>query len=143
LNTHRDALSATINQHAVFIFHGDGVLSADHGYRLLKRVLRNSAAQRAFSWLHPDWAWSLAKGTSVTSRAVQRGGEEDDPDYLAFARRKFNEGFSGVVMGHTHRPLEHREADNTYVNLGDWISHFTYGVHDGARLSLAHWQSNR
>lgn len=81
----------------------------------------------------------LARGTSKTSRAYDRGGPEDDKDYVAFAQRKFAEGFAEVVMGHTHRPMEHREGLNTYVNLGDWIAHFTYGLHDGARLSLMTW----
>jgi UDP-2,3-diacylglucosamine hydrolase len=139
LATHADGLAAQIGDDAVYVFHGDGILASDHGYRLLKKVLRNPVVQRAFSWIHPDWAWSLARGTSITSRAVQRSEEEDDPDYLAFARAKFAEGFSGVVLGHTHRPYEHREARHTYINLGDWISQFTYGLHDGARLSLQQW----
>jgi UDP-2,3-diacylglucosamine hydrolase len=70
---------------------------------------------------------------------MDHGGPEDDRDYLTFARQKFAEGYSGVVMGHTHRPVEHREDSHTYINLGDWITHFTYGLHDGSRLSLLHW----
>jgi UDP-2,3-diacylglucosamine hydrolase len=141
LITHENGLAAQIGDDAVYVFHGDGILASDHGYRLLKKVLRNRVAQRAFSWIHPDWSWSLARGTSVTSRAVQRREDEDDPDYLAFARAKFAEGFSGVVLGHTHRPYQYREAHHTYINLGDWISQFTYGLHDGASLRLCHWPS--
>ena len=70
---------------------------------------------------------------------MDHGGPEDDRDYLAFAQRKFAEGYDGVVMGHTHRPVEHREGSHTYINLGDWIEQFTYGLHDGRQLSLKHW----
>lgn len=141
LSIHTDSLAAQIGDDAVYIFHGDGVLKSDRGYRLLKRVLRNRATQRVFSWLHPDWSWNLARGTSTTSRTIQRDRPEDDQDYLAFARARFAEGYAGVVMGHTHRPCEYHENNHTYINLGDWISHFTYGLHDGRRLSLQHWPS--
>jgi UDP-2,3-diacylglucosamine hydrolase len=139
VRTLRDDLAVKVGDQSVYVFHGDGVLARDHGYRFLKKVLRNPAAQRAFSWIHPDWGMTLARGTSKTSRAHERGGVEDDKDYLAFAQQKFAEGYTGVVMGHTHRPVEHHEGPHTYLNLGDWITHFTYGLHDGARLSLRHW----
>jgi len=136
MHIHMDTLTADIAGQPVFIFHGDGVLARDHGYRLVKRILRNRAMQRVFSWLHPDLGMRLARGTSVTSRAVIKSNPLDDQEYLARARKMFSEGYRGVVMGHTHRPVEHIEGDNTYINLGDWILHYTYGIHDGTRLSL-------
>ena len=139
LQIHPDDLAVSVNGQPTYVFHGDGVLRRDNGYRALKRLLRNRLAQRAFSWIHPDLAMRLACGTSKTSRAYDHGGPEDDHDYVAFAQRKFAEGFAGVVMGHTHRPMEHREGSHTYVNLGDWITHFTYGLHDGTRLRLLTW----
>jgi len=41
------------------------------------------------------------------------------------------------VFGHRHLPLEITLAEtSSYVNLGDWISYYTYGVFDGTKLSL-------
>jgi UDP-2,3-diacylglucosamine hydrolase len=134
---HPDSMAADVEGQAVFVYHGDGVLARDHGYRLVKRVLRNRFAQRLFSWLHPDLGMWLARGTSTTSRTYERYRSSDEEEYLALARRKFAEGFRGVVMGHTHRPQEVVEGECTYINLGDWIEHFTFGVHDGAQLKLA------
>jgi UDP-2,3-diacylglucosamine hydrolase len=131
-----NALSADIGGRAVYIFHGDGILARDHGYRFMKRVFRARWAQRAFSWLHPDLAMCVARGTSITSRTVIKANPDDDGEYLAFARQKFAEGYSDVVLGHTHRPVEHGEGDRMYVNLGDWIQHFSYGLHDGQQLRL-------
>lgn len=136
LRIHADTLPARIGEQAVFVYHGDGILARDNGYRLMKKVLRNRAAQRVFSWFHPDLAMRLARGTSVTSRTVKRARPEDDAEYLAFARAKFAEGYDGVVLGHTHRPIEHSEQGHTYVNLGDWIYEYSYARHDGTRLSL-------
>jgi len=136
MSIHSDNMATQIGEGAVFVFHGDGLLSRDHGYRLLKRVLRNRVAQAAFSWLHPDFAMRLASDTSKTSRAITTMNANDDAEYLEFARGKFRQGFHGVVMGHTHRPIQHVEGEHTYINLGDWITHYTFGLHDGTRLSL-------
>ncbi len=136
LKLHANTLTAQIGGQATYIFHGDGILARDTGYRLMKKVLRNRAAQRVFSWLHPDLAMRLARGTSVTSRTVKRARPDDDAEYLAFARSQFAEGYAGVILGHTHRPIEHVEDGHTYVNLGDWIYAYSYGLHDGTRLRL-------
>jgi UDP-2,3-diacylglucosamine hydrolase len=45
------------------------------------------------------------------------------------------------VFGHRHLPLELSVDDKaTYINIGDWISHYTYGVFDGETLTLQHWK---
>jgi UDP-2,3-diacylglucosamine hydrolase len=30
----------------------------------------------------------------------------------------------------------------TYVNLGDWITHFTYGMFDGKKVVLRKWETS-
>jgi UDP-2,3-diacylglucosamine hydrolase len=136
LHVHADALCAEIAGQSVYVYHGDGVLARDHGYRLLKKMLRNRAAQRLFTWLHPDCGMALAHGTSKTSRTLIKENPEEDREYLAFARRKFADGYQAVVLGHTHRPVQYEENGRVYVNLGDWISHYSYACHDGASLEL-------
>jgi len=42
------------------------------------------------------------------------------------------------VFGHRHLPLDIHLNNNTshYINLGDWITYYTYGVFDGEQLHL-------
>ena len=41
------------------------------------------------------------------------------------------------VFGHRHLPLQIDLENNAkYINLGDWITHFTYGVFDGDSYRL-------
>ena len=41
------------------------------------------------------------------------------------------------IFGHRHLPLDLQVSENSrYVNLGDWIQYFTYGVFDGEALKL-------
>lgn len=138
--THQDGLALQIATSNVFVFHGDGVLKSDHGYRVLKRILRNRIAQRLFLWLHPDLGMLLARGTSQQSRNATKGNPAEDADYREFAEHMLNSGYSGVIMGHAHRPVEEQLAGGTYINLGDWIYHYTYAVHDGSALRLLKWE---
>jgi len=141
--THDDALIVQIASKKIFVFHGDGVLRSDHGYRLLKRVLRHPVAQRLFLWLHPDLGMWLARGTSKQSRNATKGNPAEDEDYNRFGEFALGQGYQGVVLGHAHRPMQLEFPNGTYVNLGDWIYHFTYARHDGERLSLLKWSDSK
>ena len=124
-----------------YVGHGDGLAKADKGYRVLKRVLRNPLNNRLFGLLHPDLGFALADACSRLSRR-HRPFDVDDSDYDDFARQKLHEGYNGVVLGHTHRPRRWEEDEGTYVNLGDWIDHDTYGRLEGGRLTLERWPAN-
>lgn len=136
LTIHPDDFIARVGERLLYIYHGDGILPRDHGYRLLKHILRSPTAQRLFSWIHPDVGMWLAKRASMAGTYDRKGQVDDDAEYVAFAKRKWEEGCQTVILGHSHRPLEVREQDRCFVNLGDWMTHFTYAVHDGDTLTL-------
>jgi UDP-2,3-diacylglucosamine hydrolase len=70
----------------------------------------------------------------------------DDVEFLGegkewlvqYAKRKQEtRQYDYFVFGHRHLPLEIQLGKGaTYVNLGDWITHFTYGVLDENGLVL-------
>jgi UDP-2,3-diacylglucosamine hydrolase len=44
------------------------------------------------------------------------------------------------VFGHRHFAIDFKIDESTrYINLGDWIKLFTYGVFDGNDMSLEKW----
>jgi UDP-2,3-diacylglucosamine hydrolase len=46
------------------------------------------------------------------------------------------------IYGHRHVPGVHALNENSdYVNLGDWVTHFTYAVWDGSELQLKKFES--
>ncbi|MCB9358031.1 MAG: UDP-2,3-diacylglucosamine diphosphatase [Calditrichaeota bacterium] len=139
--THHDALIVQIADQNIFVFHGDGLLQRDHGYRILKRILRNPIAQRLFLWLHPDLGMWLARGTSRQSRNATKGNPAEDEEYVRFAKKVVESGSDGVVLGHAHRPMQMQFDKATYVNLGDWIYHYSFAKHDGLKLELLHWNA--
>lgn len=140
VNLYFDQLELKINQKKFFIFHGDGISKNDKGYRLLKRIFRNRFNIFLYSLLHPDLGVPLAKWVSSLSRNhTGSQGPPDDTDYVQFALKKFEEGFDYVVCGHLHSPRMQPFGQKVYMNLGDWIDHFTYAEFDGENLTLQSW----
>ena len=133
----------TFNNTSFFIGHGDGLGPGDKGYKRMKKVFTNPVAKWFFKWLHPDIGVKLAQYFSVKNKLLS--GEEDikflgkDNEWLVqYCKRKEQEKHRDFYLfGHRHLPLEIELENNCkYINLGDWISYYTYGVFDGKHFKL-------
>ncbi len=131
------------NGHTFYIGHGDGLGPGDHGYKFLKKVFANPFLQWCFARLHPNFGIGLADFFSKKSRAktgdsdAQFLGEENE--WLAIYSKEIlqKQHFDYFVFGHRHLPLNIKVGEKSrYVNLGDWIQYFTYGVFDGQNMEL-------
>lgn len=109
----------------------------------MKKVFTNPAAQWAFRWLHPDIAMRIANYMSQKNKLIS--GDEDkaflgeDKEFLIlYSKEKLKtEKIDYFVYGHRHLPMVlDLENEAKYINLGDWISYFTYGVFDGEQFDL-------
>lgn len=141
IKVYQDGFSEEINGKKFLIVHGDGLARRDYGYRMLKRILRNSFVKMLIRWIHPDVGFHLAKMFSKKSREYTSSkdfGEADD--MMLFAETKIHEGYDFVVMGHNHVPRYMPFEKGVYINLGDWLKSFTYGVFDGATMKLMNWK---
>jgi UDP-2,3-diacylglucosamine hydrolase len=136
-----------LNGKKVFIGHGDGLGPGDYGYKFIKKVFANPLMQWCFERLHPNFGIWLADRSSKGSR--KKTGDKDavflgpDKEWLAIYAREQQEKnpVDYYVFGHRHLPLELPiEPGARYLNLGDWIVHFTYGVLDGGTLELKKWK---
>jgi UDP-2,3-diacylglucosamine hydrolase len=124
----------------LFFHHGDGLALNDAGYRVLKKILRSKISIFVYSLLHPDWTAPIAHGSSKTSRTYTGHKDFGETDgMIKFAEEKFTEGYDIVIMGHRHKPLEHRTEKGIYLNLGDWISYNSYAEFDGKKIELKEW----
>jgi len=130
----------TIDNKRFYIAHGDGIDPADKGYLFLQKILRNKFFIKLFSFIPPGLAFNLAKLVSGTSRKYDNNSTEilrqNRKQLRTFAGEKFAEGFDCVVLGHYHLPEEYHTGDKTYLNCGDWLKHFTYGVFEEGKLRL-------
>ena len=133
----------TFNGKTFFIGHGDGKGPGDRGYKRMKKLFTHPFSKWLFHWLHPDVGVKFAQYLSVKNKLIS--GAEDvkflgkDNEWLVqYCNRKLtSKHYDFFVFGHRHLPLEiELNATSKYVNLGDWISYFTYGVFDGESMTL-------
>ncbi|MDY3338540.1 UDP-2,3-diacylglucosamine diphosphatase [Riemerella anatipestifer] len=134
---------ATINGKRFLLAHGDGLGPGDKGYKRMKKVFTNPLAQWLFKWLHPDISMRIALYLSQKNKMIS--GEEDkeflgeDKEFLIqYSKEKLkSEHIDYFVFGHRHLPMILEVgAGASYVNLGDWISYYSYGVFDGSQFQL-------
>lgn len=121
-----DELSITLDGKRVYLAHGDA-LDRALVPRFFRFLMRSRVDGWLYSLLHPDIGIGLAHVVASVSRAgsVKPGIVED---MATFARGKLESGFDIVILGHSHVPELRKMNGGTYVNIGDWLTHFTYGV---------------
>ncbi|MFP4367228.1 MAG: UDP-2,3-diacylglucosamine diphosphatase [bacterium] len=126
-----------------YMAHGDGLDERDSGFKVLKKIFTNPVLQWLFARLHPNFAlwfghkWSHKSRYSKELITPFKGEEEEE--HMVFANRILeNEHFDYFVFGHRHIPLDLPLKNNSsrYINLGDWLWHFTYAVFDGNTLEI-------
>jgi UDP-2,3-diacylglucosamine hydrolase len=132
-----------LGAHTFFIGHGDGLGPGDKGYKRMKKVFTNPIAKWFFRWMHPDWGVRIAQYFSTKNKLIS--GEEDmefkgeENEWLVqYAKRKLQDGhIDYFIFGHRHLPLQiSLNEQATYINLGDWITYYTYAQYDGDHLKL-------
>jgi UDP-2,3-diacylglucosamine hydrolase len=147
ITVHHQPIALTVGTKQFFIGHGDGLGPGDKGYKRMKKVFTNPLSKWLFRWIHPDLGMRLGQYLSQKNKLIS--GKEDikfkgeDKEWLvAYSKRKLKEEhFDFFVFGHRHLPLEiELNEKSRYINLGDWISHFTYAEFDGNQLSLKTWK---
>jgi UDP-2,3-diacylglucosamine hydrolase len=115
----------SFNNKTFFIGHGDGLGPHDKGYKRMKKVFTNPVSKWLYRWLHPDLGIKLA--------------QYEEKEWLVQYSKKILEEkhYNFFIFGHRHLPLEIKLSNNsTYINTGDWITHFSYGEFDGEQLLL-------
>lgn len=131
------------------IGHGDGLGPGDRTYKMLKKVFANKFCQWLFHWLHPNLGMGLAKAWSRQSRAHNAesdGGFDPENEWImSYCKSREEEAhFDYYIFGHRHLPIDYQLNDESrYINLGEWVTQYNYGVFDGERFELKKFESNK
>ena len=148
ISVHRQTHTITIGGSRFFIGHGDGLGPKDNGYKFMKKLFINPLARWLFNWIHPDLGIRLGQYLSLKNKLIS--GEENlkflgekNESLVAYSKRKLREKhYDYFVFGHRHLPLEIKLSKKSkYINLGDWITHFTYGEFNGEQMNLKTWKT--
>ena len=140
----------SVNGKSFLIGHGDGKGPGDKGYKRMKKVFTNPFSKWLFRWVHPDWGVQLAQYLSVKNKLISGESDvkflgEDNEWLVQYCKRKLQtKHYDYFVFGHRHLPLSLAVGDNaTYINLGDWVSYFTYGIYDDSGFVLQPYHRNK
>jgi UDP-2,3-diacylglucosamine hydrolase len=144
---HREPVIIIFDDKTFFLAHGDGLGPGDNGYKFLKKVFEFKPSQFLFNWLHPDIGARMGLYFSKKSRLanlskegkLENGVVQQDEMLFQYAERKTMEHpeIDYLVFGHRHIPMQLKVGKKAeVVILGDWISHFSYGVFKNGKMEL-------
>ncbi len=143
---YHEPISLQINNKSLFVGHGDGLGPGDKGYKKLKKMFTNKFFQWAFNWLHPDVGIAIANSWSSKSRAQANHVEQkflgEDEWLWQFAKDQEKlQHHDYYLFGHRHLPLDLEVAENSrYINIGEWLSHNSYGTFEDSELKLCYFE---
>jgi len=132
----------------IYVAHGDGLGPGDHGYKFLKKIFRNRFCNWLFGVAHPYIGIGIANYFSRKSRQKTGSSDEtflgEENEWLIIYSKDVlkTTHYDYFVYGHRHLPLKLQlNKSSSYINLGDWITNFTYAEFDGNNFELKKWEN--
>ena len=145
---HHEPQDFVLNEKKFLIGHGDGLGPKDIGFKRMKKVFTAPFFKWLYRWIHPDIGMRIGTYLSLKNKIIS---EEEDIVFLGEEKewlvqycnkKQAEEKRDFFVFGHRHLPLNLPiGTDARYINLGDWITHFTFAEFDGKLLELKKWDS--
>lgn len=137
-----------VGHQKLLVGHGDGLGPGDHFYKFLKIIFEGRITQWMFKWLHPDIGVSLAhlwsKNSRISSSGMDLGYQSPEDEWLWQYATEIEKSshHDYYIFGHRHIPLNLEVTSNSrYINLGEWVSYFTYAKYDGQTAELLTFNS--
>ena len=124
----------TLDGRRVLMRHGHEIdrRTIPRFFRLLMNSRLNNALYRL---IHPDLGIALAGWVARRSRYrppdTRLAGR-----MRGYARKCLEQGNDMVIFGHLHRPELVEFPEGSYLNTGDWLGNYSYGVLRDGVLSL-------
>lgn len=145
---HHGPIEREFNGKKFIIAHGDGLGPGDHGYKVLKSVLRNKMAQWLYRRIHPDTGvrlaeWFSKRGPKHTDNKEEKFHGPEKEFLVQYCLQTLQEKhIDYFVFGHRHLALEYPlPLESLYINLGDWIKYDSYAEFDGKDLKLKYYKT--
>ena len=125
----------------IYVTHGDGILSWDKGYRILKIILRSKIFNFLYSILPKSVALKIAEKISYERKDSHQINnellEKIHNELIKFSRKKWKEGSDLVIMGHYHHSFHYTENNKELIIIDDCSEdEFNYVKYDGQSISI-------
>ena len=141
---YRQDLEFKIENERILVTHGDGLLRKDHGYRLMRKVIRHPLSIFLFGLLRSNIGCKLANRISKTSRHFNNDYQDDNEniikkDITEFAKIKFKDNYDTILVVHYHRLGIDKHGKNRLIWMGDWIKFFSVTIRDEKGWKQLNW----
>ncbi len=126
-----------------YLHHGDALWKGEKSYKFIRKIFRANWAIWLFHRLHPNFGTGLAKYLSKSSRKKNNPKDTIEIPLKEEYQYQFAKDYISknqidfFVFGHRHKPIDvSLDSNSRLINLGDWVSFFTYAVFDNNELEL-------
>jgi UDP-2,3-diacylglucosamine hydrolase len=141
-HVHRDCTIQKIDGRRVYIAHGHKV-DRRLWTTAWEMLLTSDLNHRLYELIHPDIGVFLAQGIAYLSRKQRRDPYRANILLERFAKNKLRD-VDLVILAHSHIPMHKKYNDKKYyINTGNWITDFSYGVIDRDRVALEYYRPLR
>jgi UDP-2,3-diacylglucosamine hydrolase len=123
----------------IWVSHGDGEGPGDHGYKLLRAVVRSPLVVGVARLVHPDLLYGFAHAIGRWSRTHSEQRPPDRKRLDAVAQAAWQRGFDAVVLGHVHTQVHEKTGAGELVVIGDWLELRSYVRLQGGVFTPGRW----
>ena len=134
-----------INNKKFLITHGDGLLSWDHGYRILKFIIRSKFFIWLLRWIHPTITYNIAKFISRSGyhdSSSMKNNQKVKDELISIAKTHFDNNLDYMICGHYHLGEMFKVNKGKLAVLGDWFHKPSYAIFDGKELKLINYTTD-
>jgi len=104
---------------------------------MIRPIMRNRLAIKAFRALHPNWSTRLAVGSSGASRTYRTRDKGRGLRSIALRELQADPQLELLIYGHSHvAALERAPAGGVFANAGSWLDAPTYLRVTGETIEL-------
>ena len=140
---HKNDLKFNFNNQNILITHGDGLLKADYGYRLLKKIIRHPVFIKLFKIIPPKISFNLANKLSKSSSMYNHNDQFIDiimSDILDYAKIQWKNNSDIVMVGHYHQQKVIKKKEGVLIFLGDWLEKFSVTTLSEKGIWQGNWE---
>ena len=138
-----EELAIEIDHTKLYLHHGDALWKGERGYKFIRSIFRSRLAIWLFHRLHPNFGIGLASYLSVSSRKKNSIKDEieipleQEYQYQFAMEHAAQSDVDYYIFGHRHQPIDVPIGKSArLINLGDWITKYTYAVLENNNVSL-------
>ncbi len=135
---HPEQTTVEIDGKTVYLAHGNKI-DRRLWTNLWEKLLTSKINHALYRLIHPDIGVFLAQGIAYLSRKQRRNPNLSK--MFEYHARAILKEVDIAILAHSHIPdFKEYPGNKYYLNIGDWVSNFSYGVIDKGKISLKYYR---